>query len=188
MKGLSESCSRPRAVSRVDKVGIEESESLLWFANIHLIAGSPKLALELQVASQVLSREERSLSLPRWPSCFCSSRSCGHALAREGLSQAEGVKCLQGYLCVQKGHLAGRKGKSWRKTAGRVFLTLFSTFFFRSLKTADQTWKKESLCSPPCSTTGTFSSCLSTLWSNRRTLLLETGMSFRTRDLAAGGD
>lgn len=68
------------------------------------------------------------------------------------------------------------------------FLSLLSEFFFRSLRTADPTWKKEFLCSPPYSTTSTSSLCLSMLLSNRRTLLSETGMSFRTKDLAAGGD
>lgn len=84
--------------------------------------------------------------------------------------------------------LAVGNDKSWRKTSRRVFLTLLSKFLFRSLKTADPIWKKESRCSPPYSTTSTFSSCSSMLSSNRRISLLETGMSFRTKDLAAGGE
>lgn len=105
------------------------------------------------------------------------------------LCQAEGVRVLQlSTSAFSRDIPAVRKDKSWRKTTSRVFLTLLSKFFFRSLKTADPIWKKESRCSPPYSTTSTFSLCLSMLLSNRRTLLLETGMSFRTKDLAAGGD
>lgn len=112
-------------------------------------------------------------------------RSCP---PQERLEPSRGSEVSEQVPLRSAGHLAGRKGKSWRETTRRVFLTPFSAFFFRSPKTADPTWKKESHCSPPCSTTGTFSSCSSMLWSNRRTLLLGTGMSFRIKDLAAGGD
>lgn len=56
-------------------------------------------------------------------------------------------------------------------------------FFFRFQKTAGPTWKKESHCFPPCSTTGTSLLCLSTLLSNRKILLFETGKGFLRQEL-----